>query len=380
MRLNSKKYIIAGSLLATILVASMKHGEDSSYSSQDHSSMIKECPSPKDSADTLKKITTCTNRNTIGVTTAPASPILQKPTGYFSIDALLMNVSYDWNDVYNKINDDFDALTASGSFDSSAHPYEFGWNWGVQAAAGFRVSPDAWDLNLDFTYLTASKTNRAQSTPGSSEVISNNGYFGTIMGIRTPFSEFKQTSQFTYYDGDINLSREFFVSKRLSLMPYAGAKGVYVAQNFSIHGTTFFDADNLFPNSSSYLKNNYWGVGPQVGTGIRFGFTKHFSLNFQVDGALLWGKVFSSQKINIPDASYGNLNLYGNRYQVVPNANVLANFIYDINACDDKVNFALHFGYESRYYFSNLQANTILNRSSGSTSIQGFNLGLRASY
>jgi hypothetical protein len=375
MKISSKKYIIAGSLIATVLAVSMKHGNDSSYSSQNHSKMIKDTSSPKESANTLKKITTKNNRGQIGVKTAPAAPILQKPTGYFSVDALLMNISYDWNDVYNHASANFSGSSV-GQF--SAKPYEFGWNWGVQASAGFRVSPDAWDLNFDFAYLNANKTTNFHGNSENSAAFPNLGVYGSIFGImdlENPLVSLSQKNSFTYYDSDINLSREFFVSKRLSLMPYAGAKGVYIAQKFELNG----DIINSSSTIQSNLKNNYWGVGPQIGSGIRFGFTKHFSLNFQLDGALLWGKVNSNQTLSSP-GGLESIKVLGSRSQIVPNANILSDFIYDVNAFNDKVNFAIRLGYESRYYFSNLQANTIFNRSSGSTSIQGFNLGLRLTY
>lgn len=374
MRIFSKKYIIASSLIATVLAVSMKHGKDSSYSSQDHSKMIKETSSPKESANTLKKITTKNNRGQIGVKTAEAAPILQKPTGYLSLDALLMNISYDWNDVYNHVSADSSGSNI-GKF--SAKPYEFGWNWGVQASAGFRVSPDAWDLNFDFSYLNANKTTNFHGNSENSVALPNLGVYSSVISLieETPLVSLSQENSFTYYDSDINLSREFFVSKRLSLMPYAGAKGVYIAQKFELNG----DIINSSASMQSKLKNNFWGVGPQIGSGVRFGFTKNFSLNFQIDGALLWGKVNSDQTTNF-FGGLSRLKVQGSRSQIVPNANILTDFIYDVNAFNDKVNFAVRLGYESRYYFSNLQTNTIVNRSSGSTSIQGFNLGLRVTY
>jgi len=364
-----KKHIIAGSLLAVTLMASMSHNE-SSYSSQDHSKMVKDISSPKENSKVLKKITTRNNRDTLGVTTAPASPVLQKPTGYVSVDALLMNVYYDQNSA--------NTLSQVGITDigkAVSEPYEFGWNWGVQASAGFRVSPEAWDLNFDFTYLNATRSKNLNSA-SNSLIVSNLGFFGSLASAEVSFGQLNQKNSFTYYDGDINLSREFFVSKRLSLMPYAGAKGVYIQQHFKLNGQ---ETETNYSLSSS-LNNNFWGVGPQIGSGLRFGFTKHFSLDFLVDGALLWGYVYNNQNLSSSQTALGSVNIKSNRYQVVPNANVLADIVYDTNFANDKANFAIRFGYETRYYFSNFVSNSIFTQQSSATSIQGFNLGVKFTY
>jgi hypothetical protein len=365
-----KKFIVAGSLLAVTLMASMSHN-DSSYSSQDHSKMVKDSSSPKENSKILKKITTRNNRDTLGVTTAPASPVLQKPTGYVSIDALLMNVYYDQNSA-NTISQV--GITEVGKVKSE--PYEFGWNWGVQASAGFRVSPDAWDLNFDFTYLNATRSKNLATSATNSRIVSNLGLFNSFFSAEFTFGQLNQKNSFTYYDGDINLSREFFVSKRLSLMPYAGAKGVYIQQRFKLNGQ---EVDTNYSISSS-LNNNFWGVGPQIGSGLRFGFTKHFSLDFLVDGALLWGYVHNNQQLTSPQSALDSINLKSNRYQVVPNANILADIVYDINFANDKANFAIRFGYETRYYFSNFVSNALFTQQSSATSIQGFNLGVKFTY
>lgn len=346
----------------------------------------KEQPTPVE--ETIQQITTTTERQEIGITTAKGSPNLKKLHGYLRAEALLWNVLTDAADI--------SLYTDQTSSNPVTHyngytTNNWGWNWGVKAAIGFDCTDD-WDFSLNFAYLQAfaNYNDQAYSASGvtrtiyplsggleylSSENRSN-------VNSQRPFSSFSQSNKFYFYDGSLLLARDFFVSKKLTLKPLAGAKGAYFKNTSDIDFTTSASSTS-YPGSFS-IKNNFWGVGPQIGSGIRFAFSRHFSLAGQVDGALLWGKVLNkeyySSFTNVSQIVAINSNYAGNRYQMVPNINMVLGFVFDSNFAKNTKNIAFNISYENRYFFDNISTANITSRQKGSTSLQGLSTGLTFSY
>jgi Legionella pneumophila major outer membrane protein precursor len=339
---------------------------------------------------TLESITTVNNRDYVGVKNASASPHLKKSHGYLSASALLWNVLTDASDV--ALNTQVSLTDTQETKTNFYQTNNWGWNWGVKATLGFFTSDD-WDLSFNFAYLQAVKRyhNALSYSPdetytyplsGVLQDLSTNARYD-IAG-QLPFSSFYQKNNLYFYDGNINLAREFFISKKLSLKPLAGVKGSYFIQKSKIDfDTSDIDGGTFYPGTFS-IKNNYWGVGPQVGSGIRFGFTRHVSLNFQLDGALLWGKVLNHEQydnvVSTDTAKALDCSYKANRYQLVPNVNMLAAFIFDSNFSSDTKNIAFNIGYENRYFFNNVASADATQRQKGSTSFQGATAGLTFSY
>lgn len=338
----------------------------------------------------IAHVTTINYRDDFGLITSDASPKLNKAHGYMSASALLMNILTDAQDVslYTLNQTSSTALTEANGYQNN----KWGWNWGVKATIGFRVSDDAWDLSFNFAYLQATKRqhNQAQdlSSPTKSiyplsgvlTTLSFNNKYNLVATNQSDFESFKLRNNFNIYDSNIDLAREFFVSKKLSLKPIAGIKGTLIEQKAYIH----FVNGNGSQDGTFTNKNNYWGIGPQAGAGIRFGFSRHVSLNCQIDGALLWGQIKNRQMYLNYTATNPALPLdstyKANRYQLVPNFNIYAGFIFDTNFSHDTKNIAFNIGYENRYFLNSIDTANSVTRAKGSTSLQGFTAGLTYSY
>lgn len=335
-------------------------------------------------------ITTVNYRDNLGVTTSDASPKLNKAHGYVSASALLMNILTDAQDValYTYQNTSVTPQTQSNYYQNN----NWGWNWGVKGALGFRVCDDGWDLSFNFAYLQATKRQNNQARSGSptktiyplsgnlTTLSFNNRYYSTQSN-QSAFNSFNLRNNFIIYDSNIDLAREFFVSKKLSLKPLAGVKGTLIEQNALIN---FVNGTSANQAGTFTNKNNYWGVGPQAGAGIRFGFTRYMSFNCQVDAALLWGHILNKETCSNYTAAVSpvalNTTYYANRYQLVPNFNIYAGFVFDTNCCNNTKNISFNIGYENRYFLNSIDSANTVTRAKGSTSLQGVTAGLSYSY
>jgi hypothetical protein len=361
MRLE-KKYIMA---IASVVALSMSA---TSFNKKNK---------PLTTDQKVEAVTVIDNRKHIAIKTAQASPVLEKNHGYMQASALLWNILTDASDIaLNSV------VSAPNVTNYSYQDNNWGWNWGVKAALGFHCADD-WDFSLNFAYLQS--TRHYYSSPSVDGTLNQTNLLSGIFqsypyntSTDASISTYQQKNHFVYYDGGLNFAREFFVSKKLSLKPIAGAKGVYFVQTSNIdYNYTTLDTSP----GSLYIKNNYWGAGPQLGSGVRFGFTRHFSLDCQFDGALLWGQALNKENLEYTDLLVSTTENYNaNRYQLVPNINFLAGFTFDANFAKNTKNIALFLGYENRYFFNNMNASNVTARQVGSTSMQGFNAGLTFSY
>lgn len=335
----------------------------------------------------VDQVTTITYRDNLGIVTSDASPKLKDGHAYLSASALFWNILTDAQDasMYTYSQETSSTLTQKNYYQSN----KWGWNWGVKAALGYRVCSDGWDLSFNFAYLQSTQRQRNNTMGGKTlyplsgllTTLSFNNLYNKAATGQTNFASMRLKNNFNLYDSNIDLAREFFVSKRLSLKPLAGIKGTLIEQKAY---TKFTNGTNGAQGGSFTNKNNYWGVGPQAGAGVRFGFTRHISLNCQLDAALLWGQILNRQMLwNYTPSSTPkifNSSYKANRYQVVPNVNFYAGFMFDTNFSHDTKNIAFNIGYENRYFLNSIDTVNSVTRAKGSTSLQGFSGGFTFSY
>lgn len=376
--MNNKRYMVAISIIALSLSA--KNGTK-----------------PLSTDDIVAAVTTTTNRDQVGVQTAPAAPNLNHFRGYASLSALVWNVLQDAADI--AYSDQFINQTSNIQELINTQTVDWGWNMGVKGSLGFRVSNDAWDLSLNFAYLQAKRRfvnpflgaaqvgNTLYALYPVSGILESLSIINSRANQTFDFATYNQSNWLQFYDGNIDLAREYFISKKLSLKPIAGAKGTYIHQRSYIDYTAVLIGQspaNVTGNLT--INNDFWGVGPQLGSGMRFGFTKHVSLDCQLDAAMLWGKILTKQ--NLETQSFNGQSLLvpfyspirGNKYQMVPNLNVLVGFTFDSNFSSNSKNIAFNISYENRYFWNNLGTIGALSRQKGSTSFQGLTTGLQLSY
>ena len=82
------------------------------------------------------------------------------------------------------------------------------------------------------------------------------------------WTHFKAESTITYNVYDLDLGRDYFISKAVSIRPFLGVRGATIDQRL----------------------NKFWGAGAHIGTSMQWHFTKEFSFLGTIGGSLLYGK------------------------------------------------------------------------------------------
>lgn len=186
---------------------------------------------------------------------------------------------------------------------------------GFKAGFGLDFCHDGWDLFAEYTWyrLTTSKKSSAPQFPntqestaniigltlvdpywglnGTSDVIGQNQIFGfnaagtAIISLPQSivYGNVKGKWRLNFNAVNLELGRNFYISRRVMLRPHFGLKGSWQKQNLSValtNGISNINATFAFsPTHNRYMNQKLtdWGIGPRAGINTSWHFSREFS-------------------------------------------------------------------------------------------------------
>jgi hypothetical protein len=229
---------------------------------------------------------------------------------------------------------DFSLINARGPIKH----LNFNWEPGYKVGLGYLFDHDGWELYLDFTSL---KTRAHASTS------SNVDFLFPLIGAQTfSFSKADAHWHVSFYDLDLVLGRNYFVSKYLALHPYFGLTSAWIQQHRQVTYTP--PSDIAFKVRS---KNNFWGIGPRLGMDSQFYLGRSFSLYGDFSGGLLWGDFHVREKEFVPSEGLNVYSLRDNLHRMVATVGFGLGIAYETNFNHDANHFMVKAGYEGQYWW-----------------------------
>jgi len=156
---------------------------------------------------------------------------------------------------------------------------------GFRVGFGYRFEYDFWDLNATWTRLHRSNSTSVTAPAGGS--ISPLIWLYTNGGGNAQIAS--NHNRLEYDTVDLQLSRSYFVSRKLALTPSLGVRGAFIEEKFqnSYSGQEFVaPLGKLTQHGLSYQ----WAVGPRAGLNANFCFDSHWSLFGSAHGTLAFGR------------------------------------------------------------------------------------------
>ena len=167
------------------------------------------------------------------------------------------------------------------------------------------------------------------------------------MGIETlSFSKADAHWHVDFYDLDLVLGRNYFVSRYLALHPYFGLTSAWIQQHRHVR---FEEPSGDLMKLRS--KNNFWGIGPRLGIDSQFYLGRNFSLYGNFSGALLWGDFHVREKESFPLDDLEIYNLRDNLHRMVSTVGFGLGIAYETNFNHDANHFMVKAGYEGQYWW-----------------------------
>ncbi|MES2345596.1 MAG: Lpg1974 family pore-forming outer membrane protein [Chlamydiota bacterium] len=248
----------------------------------------------------------------------------------------------------------------SGKLVSPHFKYEPGFRLGL----GYNLPHDGWDVYADWTWLI-SRADR-HVTPNS-----GGNLFPTIMNLQEIDSISTQISSANAHWKthlniiDLELGRQFFVSKWLTLRPHFGLRTAWVNQDYkqNYHGS--FNVIRPSPidlnvpgTLYSEEKCKFWGIGLRGGLNNQWGMGHGFSLFGDLAASLLFGRFHIDEDQNFKPTGLVSFNVFNEKSKFTA-----CRAIVDLGAGlrwgqyfnRDRFYFRLQAGWEQHMFFSQNQ-------------------------
>ncbi|SRR5581483_6139321 len=224
------------------------------------------------------------------------------------------------------------------------------WNAGFRAGIGYNCMHDGWDYRL--TWLRFNDTGRKNSSSHSGQFL-----FPTLVHPGEdlgPADSMTSRWRLRLNQLDLDMGREFFVSKWLTLRPHFGVRTDWVRQNLRATYKSFDDAPGV-SSVKARLKDHWWGLGLEGGLDTQWGLGCGWSIFGDITGSILYGFHHITDSTQDRPSHFKFVNMK-DRFRVShPIFDLEMGLRWDNMFCDDRYHLGLQVGWEHHIYFSQNQ-------------------------
>ncbi|PCI96201.1 hypothetical protein COB11_00080 [Candidatus Aerophobetes bacterium] len=265
---------------------------------------------------------------------------------------------------------------------------------GFKVGAGLVFDYDGWDLQFQYTWYRTTTSERV-----TGDYDRQNG-----IGLANPYTfvpvfpsgnvlessrVVRARGRVSYNEFDLNLGRDFFISKKLTLRPHFGIRAGWINQRL----IASWDITNTLPIGSDWIqmqyemtqRRNFWNAGFRAGMDTSWMFTKNWSIFGDFALSTLWARITSTRLDVATTTGSGNpffnvsnfqtVNRQQKELQLIPVVEISMGFRFDWYFSDDYYRFRLQAGWEQEVWIESTQ-NSLLARGTN-LSLQGFTLKAR---
>ncbi len=258
------------------------------------------------------------------------------------------------------------------------------YNWGFRIGLDWTMSHDNWDIALDWTHLISNRhgnsTAAAATATAAANVLVKTQGFVSSAGTPLSFTSAKANYHNRLDQIDLNLGREFFISKWVTLRPFFGLRADWLHQrlrsSYVVPSTSIAGVTTPSQTQATDQRNKWWGIGIESGLNTQWNLCGGFSLYGNVATAIEYGL----QKLSLTESGVVNAAFSSSYHICRPILDLQLGLGWDYNFCEDGFHFGLKLGWENHVYFDQsrfLSYNTVNysdNASGGSLTYQGWTL------
>ena len=267
--------------------------------------------------------------------------------------------------------------------ESKEKSLDWDWDWGFRVGLGYNMEHDQWDLYLNWTWLHGTADNHVHADSG--EVILPRWASPGSVGAATATSA-KSHWKLRLNVLDLELGREFYVSKWVTLRPHMGLRTAWIRQKYDV------DYRGLTVNGVSRdvdMKNKYWGLGVRGGLNTDWGLGGGVSIYGNAAVSILYGffSVDKDESLQLTSGADFNKIVDLDDFYHVSRAitDLQLGLRYDYMFCDDRYHFGIQLGWEHHMFFGQNQfilnvddvATGVTVANQGDLTIQGWTLNVR---
>lgn len=240
------------------------------------------------------------------------------------------------------------------------HP-DFKMKPGFKVGIGLNFDHDGWDIFAQYTWIRAHGINGSASPTATTVLFDDFWLAGFGADAITSASATWNLQNFNVID--LELGRNFYVSRYLMLRPHFGLKGTWQKQNFSLNineiNTVTATVGNTF-SSHMTQHQKFWGIGIRAGLDTAWHFSRSFSLVGDIAISGLYGRFEDSRfgtSFNnttglfvVSPTTLGTINTDNNFHTIKPVIEWMLGLRWEMYTCDNEYHFAFEAGWEEQYW------------------------------
>ncbi len=258
-------------------------------------------------------------------------------------------------------NEDFDVSddTIMGS-GHTAQP-KFDWHSGIRLGLGYNLPHDDWDIRFIWTWYEDQADDAQHSYGQSPTVLPIFLHPNVYNGQSIAACNSADANLFLHLNMlDLNLGKQFKLSKALSLRPRVGIRTAWLNQHYNIHYSDLFDKTSslVLDEYSTSVQNNFWGLGILGGFGSEWNIKWGLSIFGDAAISLLYGFFDNnySESYITPTGAGGLVLAEDNSFHIGRAIADLQLGLRWASPClKDRVKIVLQAGWEQHMFFSQNQ-------------------------
>ena len=264
----------------------------------------------------------------------------------------------------------------------SAFP-DFKFRPGFKVGLGVDFEHDGWDLFLEYTWFRSNTNKRSITAASGTTLGSEQVFLASTAVVPATFTSASGKWQLEHFNVvDLELGRNFYISRYLMLRPFAGMKATWQKQKFdnSYSGTT--TAGALSATIADNQEQKPWGIGMRIGMDNSWHFTKSFSMLSNIAFSGMWEQ-FKNTRYATESLSNGTSailhNLKSNFHAIRSVIEWSLGLRWETWFCDDSYHFSIEGAWEMQWWENQnaFDASAVNFIKSGDLGLQGFTLHLR---
>jgi hypothetical protein len=239
-------------------------------------------------------------------------------------------------------------------YDSSIKNLHFNWDMGFRVGLGYNLPHDGWDVATKWTWFQSHADASVKS--GNGVVFSSNPYDLAELSVDS-YTSANSNLTIKLNMIDLDLGREFFVSKWMTLRPFVGLRTGWIYQNMSSQYVTPLPASSI-TSFQSNAKNDYWGIGLHSGIDSEWGLGAGFSIFGRAQYSILNGffKVEDYTYSNYSNLTHNDHITNTDSYRIGRVISELAlGLRWDTMFANDSCHFSIQGGWEQLMFFGQNQ-------------------------
>ena len=272
---------------------------------------------------------------------------------------------------------------------SSVENPHFEYEWGFRLGVGYNMKHDGWDLYGNWTHIDMESHHEEEG------VDSDDFLWPVWIHPASPFAGYSVNEAEAHWKmhlniADLDLGREFFTSKWLTLRPHVGLRSAWIKQRYDVDYEEFYNSSNVLSANEVDvdMRNNYWGLGPKFGIDTQWGLGSGWSIFGDASFSLLYG--FFHTYFHELDRGLNNIGVpyaaVNNSYrQSVAITDLQLGLRWDHMFDKDHYHFGLQAGWEHHMFFSQNQMTRFVDnaekgnflQNQGDLTTQGWTLSAR---